>query len=227
MRFDTGNKKASNATGDDRISGNGTGLEARNVSFRYSPGKAWILRDINLHIEEGERAALVAPSGYGKSTLAKILAGYEKPEEGEVLWQGKPLPEKGYCPVQLIYQHPELAVNPRWKMEKIVTECWNPPEELLRDMGIEEEWLTRWPSELSGGELQRFCVVRALGPQTRFLICDEISTMLDVITQAQIWQRVLKEAEKNRIGILVVTHNPALARQVCTRVIDLPQLNKI
>lgn len=208
-------------------SGNGTGLTARNISFRYSPKGDWILKDINLHVEEGERVALVGPSGYGKSTLAKILAGYEKPDEGEVLWQGKPLPKKGYCPVQLIYQHPELAVNPRWKLEKIVRECWDPSEEFLRNMGIEKEWLARWPAELSGGELQRFCIVRALGPQTRFLICDEISTMLDVITQAQIWQKVLEEAGRNHLGMLVVTHNLALARQVCTRIVELPQINKV
>lgn len=88
-------------------------------------------------------------------------------------------------------------------------------------MGIEKEWLSRWPSELSGGELQRFCVVRVLGPDTRFLICDEISTMLDVITQAQIWKIVLDVAAKNDLGLVVVTHNKALAERVCRRTVDL------
>lgn len=212
----------SEAKGNGAMSEKEAGLKAGNISFRYSPRKPWILKGVSLHIQERERVALVGPSGCGKSTLARILAGYERPAEGVVLWQGNPLPEKGYCPVQLIYQHPELAVNPRWKMERIVTECWNPDEEFLRDMGIEKEWLTRWPSELSGGELQRFCIARALGPGTKFLICDEISTMLDVITQAQIWQNILKIAEKHGFGMLVVTHNMALARQVCTRIIRLP-----
>lgn len=202
------------------------GLEALNIGFRYFSRKPWILKEVSLHIQAGERAALVGPSGCGKSTLAKILAGCEQPKEGAVLWQKAPLPKKGYCPVQLIYQHPELAVNPRWKMEKILTEGWEPDEKLLRDMGIEKEWLTRWPSELSAGELQRFCIARVLGPETKFLICDEISTMLDVITQAQIWQNILKAAERNGFGMLVVTHNMALARRVCTRIIELPKLNK-
>ena len=202
-------------------------LEARNVSFRYDKHSSWILKDINLTVKAGERVALVGPSGYGKSTLSKILAGYEKPEEGEILWDGKPLPKKGYCPVQMIYQHPEKAVNPRWKMKKTLKEGWEPDQKTLDDMGIEAAWLERWPTELSGGELQRFCIARVLGPETKFLICDEISTMLDVITQAQIWRKVLDVVEKNHLGLIVVTHNMALAKKVCNRIVELPALNKI
>ena len=185
------------------------------------------MKDINLTVKAGERVALVGPSGYGKSTLSKILAGYEKPEEGEILWDGKPLPKTGYCPVQMIYQHPEKAVNPRWKMKKTLKEGWEPDQKTLDDMGIEAAWLERWPTELSGGELQRFCIARVLGPETKFLICDEISTMLDVITQAQIWRKVLDVVEKNHLGLIVVTHNMALAKKVCNRIVELPALNKI
>lgn len=200
-------------------------LEAKNISFRYGRGPE-ILKEVSLSVDEGERVGLVGPSGYGKSTLSRILAGYEKPTSGEVLFEGKVLPEKGYCPVQLIYQHPEKAINPRWKMNRILNECWEPDEAFLRKMGIERQWLSRWPSELSGGEMQRFCIARALGPGTKFLIADEISTMLDVITQAQIWQIILEHVEKNHIGMLIVTHDMDLAKRVCTRVVDLTQLNK-
>lgn len=199
-------------------------LEARDISFRYDKDGPWILKNVSLTVKAGERVALVGPSGYGKSTLAKILSGYEKPVSGEVLWDNKPLPERGYCPVQMVYQHPEKAVNPRWKMERTLKEGWNPDELTLKELGIEKAWLKRWPSELSGGELQRFCIARVLGPDTKFLICDEISTMLDVITQAQIWQKVLAVAEKNHLGMLVVTHNMALAKRVCDRIIELPTL---
>lgn len=199
-------------------------LKADHISFRYTEKSPWILKDLSLNFEEGERVAIVGPSGYGKSTLAKILAGYEKASSGEVLLDEKPLPDKGFCPVQMVYQHPELAVNPRWKMEKILNECWNPDEELLTRMGIEKSWLTRWPSELSGGELQRFCIARILSPETRFLICDEITTMLDVITQSQIWELLLEISKKRNLGMLVITHNMALAKRVCTRIINLPDL---
>lgn len=200
-------------------------LRAENISFRYNNKSPWILKNVDLTIETGERVALTGPSGYGKSTLSKILAGYIKPTEGQVLLDGKPLPDRGYSPVQMIYQHPEQAVNPRWKMERTLKECWEPDEQLLRAMGIESEWLKRWPSELSGGELQRFCIARVLGPQTRFLVCDEITTMLDVITQAQIWELLLERAHERDLGMAVVTHNMALAEKVCSRIVSLPDIN--
>ena len=200
-------------------------LRAENISFRYDRKSPWILKNVDLTLDAGERVALTGPSGCGKSTLSKILAGYLEPTEGQVLLDGKPLPDRGYSPVQMIYQHPEQAVNPRWKMERTLKECWEPDEQLLRAMGIESEWLKRWPSELSGGELQRFCIARVLGPQTRFLVCDEITTMLDVITQAQIWELLLERAHERDLGMAVVTHNMALAEKVCSRIVSLPDIN--
>ena len=196
-------------------------LEAKNLCFRYSEKSPWILNDISLTVSSGERVGIVGPSGCGKSTLAKILSGYERPNSGELFYNGKPLPDKGYCPVQMIYQHPELSVNPRWKMAKILNEAWNPDEIILQKMGIEKAWLTRWPSELSGGELQRFCIARALSPQTKILVCDEITTMLDVITQAQVWNVLIDIAEERKMGMVVITHNIALANRVCTRIVEV------
>ena len=198
-------------------------LEAKNITFSYTKKKT-ILDNVSLGIEKGERVALVGPSGCGKSTLSQILAGYIKPDKGEVYFDGKLLPEKGYCPVQLIYQHPEKAINPRWKLGRTLTEAWEPDQELLDDMGIEKEWLTRYPIELSGGEMQRFCIARAMGPDTKFVIADEMTTMLDVITQAQIWELLLHIVDKRNLGMLVVTHNPLLAERICTRVIEFDKM---
>lgn len=202
-------------------------LEVKNISYRYNKNSPWILENVSFTIDSKERVALVGPSGYGKSTLSKIISGYIKPEKGEILWDGKPIPEKGYCPIQMIYQHPEKSVNPMWKMSKILNEAFKIDDNILSEMGIEKSWLSRWPSELSGGELQRFCIARVLSPETKFLVCDEISTMLDVITQAQIWNFLLKISKKNEFGMLVVTHNMELAKRVCDRVIELPKLNKV
>ena len=196
-------------------------LEARNVYFRYDKKSPWVLEDRSLKIEKGERLAIFAPSGYGKTTLAMLLAGYLKPTQGEILLDGKPLPEKGVCPVQLIYQHPEKAINPRWRLKKVLEESGELREDVLDAFGIERAWLDRFPRELSGGELQRFCVARALMSGAEYLICDEISTMLDVITQAQIWNVVLAEAEKQNMGIIAVTHNKHLAERIATRTVDL------
>lgn len=201
-------------------------IEAKNISFRYSDNQPWILQDVSLKIEEGERVGLIGPSGYGKSTLVKIMSGYLRPTKGEVLLDGKPLLKKGVSPVQLIYQHPEKAINPRWKMKKVLQESGMFREEVMEALGIEKDWLERYPRELSGGELQRFCVARSLFSGTHFLFADEMSTMLDVITQAQIWNLMLKEVEERRLGLLMVTHNAELAKKICTRTINLAEINK-
>ena len=89
-------------------------LEAVDISFRYDNGSRNVLNHVSLYLEDGERLGLKAPSGFGKTTLCKILGGYEEPHNGQVLLDGKPLSSyKGYCPVQMIWQHPELSVNPR------------------------------------------------------------------------------------------------------------------
>lgn len=198
-------------------------LEAKNIYFRYAKKQPWIFEDYNLKVEKGERLAVSAPSGYGKTTLAMLLAGYLKPDAGQILLDGKPLPQKGVCPVQLIYQHPEKAINPRWRLRRVLEESGELNEDMLEAFGIEHAWLNRFPRELSGGELQRFCVARALLSGADYLICDEISTMLDVITQAQIWNVVLEEAAKRNMGIIAVTHNKHLAERIATRTIDLSE----
>lgn len=200
-------------------------LEARNIYFRYDRKQPWILEDCSVRVDRGECLAISAPSGYGKTTLAMLLSGYIKPVKGEILLDGKALPEKGVCPVQLIHQHPEKAINPRWRLKRVLEESGKIDADVLHAFGIEHEWLDRFPRELSGGELQRFCVARALMSGADYLICDEISTMLDVITQAQIWNVVLEEAKKRNIGLIAVTHNMHLAKKIATRMVDLQNRN--
>lgn len=197
-------------------------LEAQGLSFRYHKNQPWIIKDCNLNIQKGQHLAVFAPSGHGKTTLAMLLAGYLEPTKGQILLDGKPLPETGVCPVQLILQHPEKAVNPRWRLRRVLEESGRLSEELLYAFGIEGAWLDRFPRELSGGELQRFCVARALMSGADYLICDEITTMLDVITQAQIWHVVLEEVRKRDMGLIAVTHNHHLAERIATETLTLP-----
>lgn len=202
-------------------------LEAVNISFQYDNGNRKILNHLNMYLDSGERVGLTAPSGFGKTTCCKILAGYEKPHEGTILLDGRPLPSyKGYCPVQMIWQHPELSVNPRLKLKEVLKEGDGVEQRVVQGLGIEPEWLNRYPAEVSGGELQRFCIARALGEKTRFLLADEISAMLDLITQSQIWSFLMEEVKKRNIGLLAVSHSEGLLNQVCTRRIELPESSR-
>lgn len=197
-------------------------LEAQDISFRYDKGRLLFDR-FSCAIGPQERVALQAPSGFGKSTLCRIFSGYEQLLAGRVICDGEPLPLRGICPVQLIMQHPELAVDPRMRMRAMLAEGGAVDDGLLDRLGIRREWLNRFPHELSGGELQRLCIARALSTRPRYLVCDEVSTMLDALTQARIWRVLLDYAHEEGAGMLFVSHSPALTDQIATRVIDLTQ----
>ena len=198
-------------------------LEAHNLTFYYrNRKKKPVIDGLDLTISPGERHGLKGPSGRGQTTLCKLLAGYERPKQGEVLLDGRAVSEyRGVCPVQMVWQHPETVVDPLLKLKETMAEAGGIEERLLENLHIEREWLERYPAELSGGELQRFCLARALRPETRILLCDEITAMLDLVTQAQIWEFLLEETQKREMGILVVSHSDALMEKVCTRIITL------
>lgn len=196
-------------------------LEAKSVSFRYGDRRPWVLHDFSMVIKPGEIVGLSGASGMGKTTLAKVLAGYIVPHHGQVHIHHQSLAQKGFCPVQLIFQHPELALNPRWSVGQSLDEAGSVSSEMLTRFNIDLSWLKRYPHELSGGELQRIAIVRALRPGARFLICDEITAMLDAITQAQIWQALCLYAREHQLGILVISHNSALTERLCERAIQI------
>ena len=190
-------------------------LEARGVSFAY-PGGRQLFGHLDLRIEPGERVALVAPSGFGKTTLCRILAGYLEPFEGDVLVDGTPLPRRGVRPVQLIGQHPEAMVDPRIRMRAIVEEAGSVGDEIVEGLGLREAWMHRHPHELSGGELQRFCIARALAANPRYLICDETTAMFDAVAQEEIWRFLIGYTRRHDIGLVLVSHSPSLVKRVAT-----------
>ena len=193
-------------------------LEARDLSFRYSHrGSSPILEGVGFSLRSGERLGLSAPSGRGKTTLCKLLAGLEAPERGQILLDGIPLSRyRGFCPVQLLWQHPEEVVDPLLPLRRTLEEAGPVDPALLAGLGVRDSWLERYPSELSGGELQRICVARALRPELRFLLCDELSAMLDLATQAEIWKFLLDQAERRSLGLLIVSHDAKLLGRLCT-----------
>ena len=201
-------------------------LKASNITFSYNK-KRQILKDVSLSLNSNQIIGLMGDSGSGKSTLCKVLAGYITHYKGEVTLDGNKIPDKDFYPVQLIFQHPEKTMNPKWKMHKVLNESWTPPQELKDTFGLKDKWLTRWPSELSGGELQRFSILRALNPKTKFIIADEISTMLDAVTQVQIWEKLIKYAKVNNIGILAVSHDPELLEVICDDILYFNEINNL
>ena len=200
-------------------------LEAKEISYHY-PNSPWLFRQLNFHMKPGEIVGLYGKSGSGKSTMSQIIAGYQKPLQGEVLIDGQENIFKGPSPVQLIWQQPEKAINPRWKMKKVLSEAGDIEPDIIQMLGIRKEWLSRFPSELSGGELQRFCIARALLPGTKYLIADEITTMLDAINQAQIWRIIFQLVKEKNIGVLAISHDPELLNRISDRIIDFEKLRK-
>lgn len=202
-------------------------LNVENLSFSYD-GKKEILKDVSLSLERGEILGLMAPSGFGKSTLGKAMAGYLKVERGKITVDGLDINDlSGFLPVQMVHQAPEKNVNIRWKVEKILNEGWQVNDDVREKFGIEDSFLKKFPTELSGGELQRICIARVLSRETKYLIADEVTTMLDSITQAQICHLLRHFARKHDLGILFISHNEALIDAICDRKINLKEINKI
>lgn len=195
-------------------------LEVKNVSFSY--GKKEVLKDISLTLAPGELLIITAPSGYGKSTLGKLIGGYLKPSKGEVIVDGKNILDyKGYLPVQMAFQHPEKSVNRRWKIEKILNEGWNVNRDVVDKFGIKDYWLEKFPQELSGGELQRICLARIMSRETKYLVLDEITTMVDAITQVQLFEVLEHFRLKHNMGMILISHNYKLIERLDGKVLDL------
>lgn len=157
---------------------------------------------------------------------------------------------RGPRPVQLIWQHPEQAFDPLLRLGRSLAEGVPSRSAaraggssgagslgaarsaaarldavretgLLERFGIREAWLDRFPHELSGGELMRFCIVRALIAKPRYLVCDEMTAMLDAVTQAELWREVIAIANERSMGVVLVSHSPALVDRVATRAFSL------
>lgn len=207
-----------------------TVLSARGVSFAYR-SHAPLLADVSLDVRTHERIALTGPSGVGKTTLCKLLGGYLKPCAGciTVADGGRGRGVTKARPVQVVLQHPEEAFDPRMRMGPSLGEAGEIEGDRFRELralfGVEDDWLGRYPHELSGGELMRCCLVRALGARPSVLICDEATAMLDIVAQAEVWRRLIGLQEREGFAILFVSHSTALVRRVATRVIEMPPAN--
>lgn len=188
-------------------------LEAQGISAQF--GKKIIFKDVSFQLNAGQMYSVVGPSGCGKTTLGRMLAGLEKPSTGKIILDNNVMVKgNSSWPVQYLYQTPLQAMNPRWKIHKIMTEAGELDPIHAKRLGIKMEWLDRYPHELSGGQLQRISILRALSVKPKFLIADEITAALDPIAQMKIWQFLIHLLQEHEMGIVVISHDENLLDQI-------------
>lgn len=184
------------------------------------------LQHVDFELYPGEILGIVGESGSGKSTLLKMVSGIEKPDSGQVFHEGKDYtgskPEKTGKFLQMIFQDAYGSFDPRLNMEKSLNEGSTADrEEMLRilgEVGLKEDLLKRRPRHLSGGQCQRMSIARALLSHAQILLCDEITSALDVTTQAQVIKLITDVRDAEGVAIMFVSHDLALVSMICDRV---------
>ena len=196
-------------------------LEARGITYAYPGARTPLYRDFDLAVGPDERVALSAPSGFGKTTLCRMLAGYDRPQKGEILVDRRPAAEARHVSRAADPAASRNRRRPAHAHESNAGRSRRGASALAGRPGHPETVARAFPHELSGGELQRFCIARALAANPRYLVADEVSTMLDAVTQAQIWRFLVEETQARGIGLVFVSHSHALTERIATRVVDL------
>ncbi len=204
-------------------------LEIEDLSLNFNSYSA--LDDISLSLYEGETLALVGESGSGKTTLSKVIMGIYEANGGSVVLEGKMVTKWDgafYSRVQMIFQNPKESVSHRMNvldavLEPLQVQKKGSPEERHRrakevlervELPIDDDFLQRYPHELSGGEVQRVAIARALVLGPKLLIADEPTSALDPSVQAKILKLLMNLQEKMGLAIVFITHDIALARKV-------------
>nr|WP_281240950.1 ATP-binding cassette domain-containing protein [Actinopolyspora mzabensis] len=193
----------------------------------YARGPA-VLDGVDVSVPRGSVRGLAGPSGCGKSTLARVLALLQRPWSGTVELDGREIrgarysvPREARTSVGIVFQQPRPAVDPRMTLCEIVSEplrvrgvrqLRSGVEELAEVTGLDAELLGRMPHEVSDGQLQRACLARALAPRPRYLICDEMTGMLDASTTAALVRVVIDRVTEEGLGVLAISHDESLLR---------------
>lgn len=199
-----------------------TVIEARGLTKSF--GGVPVIEDVDLDIRAGEVVALLGPSGSGKSTLGNLLLGLLRPDRGEIRRKA------GLSPLrfQKVYQDPPSAFAPHQTVRTAFADLakrhgldWKRFVPLFERFRLSSGLLDRRPGQLSGGELQRFALCRVLALEPAFVLADEPTSRLDPITQREVADLLHELAAEHGLGVLMVTHDHAMARNLAGRVIEL------
>ena len=215
-------------------------LELRAITAGYEARRP-VLRDIDLDVDQGESVGLLGPSGCGKSTLARVAALLLRPESGRVVVDGETVHDWRYrAPRELrtafgvVFQQPRLSADPRLRLSALISEPLRAvgradeiPQrvpDLAETVGLGAGLLGRRPHEVSDGQLQRACLARALVLRPRYLVCDEMTAMLDASTTAALVAVVEDYRSESGAGLLAVGHDRTLLERWCGRTVHWSQL---
>ena len=217
-------------------------LETRNLGVAFDRpgwrrGKIQALAGASIILRQCESLAIVGGSGSGKSTLGRAIAGIGPVTVGEILWQGTALPERRKRSlamrslIQPVFQDPVASLDPHWRIREIITEPLRNlrpgltraeghemARQALADVDLAEDFLTRLPTSLSGGQAQRVAIARAIIASPQLLVLDEATSALDPLVGAEILTLLLRLQGENGLSLLFITHDIAAARRLCHRI---------
>ncbi len=212
-------------------------LHVDNITKSFRSDDGWlfsqrqqVLNGVSLAITAGECVGVVGESGSGKSTLGKVILGLEKPDSGEVRFSAELEALPANQALSVVFQDYNTSVNPRLTVEEIIYEPLLEQKltrserglriaQLLEEVGLSAELMTRSPHQLSGGQVQRVCIARAIAPNPKFILLDEAVSSLDVSVQVQILELLQSLKKQRGIAYLFITHDIAVASFLCDRLL--------
>ena len=208
-------------------------IENISKTFKVDKNKELqALKNINIRLKKGECIGIVGESGCGKSTLARIIVGIERKTSGKIIFDNKEIEGISKTKdIQMIFQNPLSSFNPRMK---IVDYMWEPLrnyfnlskkdsipliKKFLIDVGLDENALEKYPHEFSGGQLQRITIARAIIIKPKLIVCDEITSALDVSVQKQILELLKKLQKDLHLSYLFIGHDLAVVQDISQKIV--------